>query len=413
MDNFHPPKVALWKQVLLVLFLVDIMVIYPGLNRVQEDSLANRLFLLVIIIGVFLAFHKRWVSTLRTAKDIGTTLMIAYFVWIFLLMAVSIIIGDQSPSSIFTYGLNSFAPLVLYGCFVRFPARKLLIVTIIWLSAINILIGIITYQPLGLSIPGLSQVFEKWVFDPESYRLVSIAGKSTVIGYLAVLGFTWILFFNSGPWRYGLLLLFVVAVLLSFQRSMWFGLILALFFYLINNRISKRSKIHLGAVVVTFFLLLFVTLPRSIDISQVSKLVSDRMSEFNFEDAFAERSSQQKLFNTDNVVLFLTGEGYGKYSPLNKDENLINLPDAPYHMIVNETGLVGLTLFISMLAAFFLRAMRRGNVFQLWFVLHLAISLVGSRILWYFPLNFLIIIMLAMLKDDLLDTSMSLEAHVR
>ena len=175
---------------------------------------------------------------------------------------------------------------------------------------------------------------------------------------------------------------------------------LAIVLYMIFARVPISRKLSDIAIISTLILITMVSLGKVLDFTQITKLVLDRVEEFNFEDVMQERAEQQLLLNTDHWALVLVGEGYGKYSPLNKAENELNLPDAPYHMIFNETGLIGFSLFVGMLAAFLLQAVRRGNVFQIWFILHLGIALLGSRILWYFPLNFLVFIVLATLKDD-------------
>jgi len=398
-------KISLWKQVLLALFLVDIMLIYPLVNRVQESSFSNRLLLVLLVFGVFLSFYRPWLAAMTKPRDIGSVLLISYLVWIMASTFGSIAFGIQSPGSFFTYGLNSFAPLILYGCFVGFPARRFLIGTILGLTVLNILIGIVTFKSMGLNIPGISSFFAKLIFDPDAHRLVSIIGKSTVVGYLSVFSFAWILFFYQARWRYVWLLFFGFAVLLSFQRSMWGGILLAFVLYMIFARVPRSRKLSDIAIIGTLILITMVSLGKVLDFTQITKLVLDRVEEFNFEDIMQERAEQQLLLNTDHWALVLVGEGYGKYSPLNKAENELNLPDAPYHMIFNETGLIGFSLFVGMLAAFLLRAVRRGNVFQIWFILHLGITLLGSRILWYFPLNFLVLIVLATLKDDRKDQS--------
>ena len=394
--------VPLWKRVVLLGFLVHVMFVYPTINRLDEQAFGNRIVLLLLLAAVFAAFHKQWLQFMVQPWDLSSGLLMSYLAFIVVSTFASIAFGIQSPGSILTYGLNSFAPLALYGCFVRFPARRFLIRAILVFTAVNIVFGAVTFGALGLDIPFVTSLLQRWVFDPDAHRLGSLVGKSTVLGYLALFSFGWILFFHAGRARFPLLLFFGAAVILSFQRSMWAGLILvfvARCFHQSGISKAKDAAIFAGATIVAI-----IGLSQLVAVEALAVLLSDRLIEFNVSDALAERGNQQLILNTEHVGQIVLGEGYGKYSPLNKAENVLNLPDAPFHMIYNETGLVGLGLFVGMLLAFGLRALARNNLFQCWFIAHLILALIGSRILWYFPLNFLVLMLMAMLKDDRADS---------
>jgi hypothetical protein len=395
----------LWKRAALVCFLVHIMFIYPTINRIDENALGNRIVLILLLGWLVFAFGRRWADFLSKPWDLATGLLMSYLIFIFVSTLTSIAFGIQSPRSLLTYGLNSFAPIILYGCFVRFPARQFLIRVILIFTAINIVFGALTFSVLGINLSAATTLLQGFVFDPEAHRLGSLIGKSTVLGYMALFSFSWVLFFFSGKSRYLLLLFFGAAVVLSFQRSMWAGLVMVMAAYFLSPSSGMRLKdlVVFALIVPSLTAMVFVMMPAD----ALAKLLTDRLAEFNPTDALNERGSQQLILNTEKAGQIIFGEGYGKYSPLNKSENVLNLPDAPYHLIFNETGLIGLIAFVGMLIAFFLRALSRNNIFQCWFVAHLALALVGSRILWYFPLNFIVLMLLATFKDDRDDISPS------
>lgn len=385
---------------LLFVFLLDIMLIYPVVNRVQENSVLNRFVVFFLVAAIFVAFSRVWINSMFGRWEASTALLMAYFGWIVFSTLGSVAFGVQSPGSLLTYGLNSFAPLLFFGCFTAFPERRFLVNVIVGFTGVNIVLGAATFGALGLNIPGLTPFLGLLVFDPDAHRLVSLIGKSTIVGYLALFSFSWVLFFAKSNARYFMLLFFGFAVLLSFQRSMWAGLILAIVFYLFSENRMRMHKVRDIFLLCFFIPILIWLILDQLGLSAILTLIWNRINEFNIIDALAERSDQQLILNIDHIITIFIGEGYGKYSPLNKAENILNLPDAPYHMIFNETGLIGLGLFVGSLIAFLVRAIRRRNIFQAWFVFHLLIALVGSRILWYFPLNFLVIMLLAVLKDD-------------
>lgn len=395
-------SVSNWKRAALVFFLFHIMFIYPTINRLDEDALGNRIVLIVLLAWMLVAFGRRWVDFMLERWDIATGLLMFYLAYIVVSTVASITFGIQSPRSALTYGLNSFAPIILYGCFVRFPDRRFFIRTLLLFTGINIVLGASTFSVLGIDVPGAAAILGRLVFDADAHRLGSLIGKSTVLGYMALFAFGWILFFYAKRWRYWLLLFFGAAVVLSFQRSMWAGLIMVLGMYFLRPDGGSRLKdLSVFAFILPLAIgVLFAMVPAD----ALVKLLVERLAEFNPADALEERSSQQLILNTEHPAQIIFGEGYGKYSPLNKAENVLNLPDAPYHLIFNETGLLGLATFVGMLLAFFLRAASRNNLFQCWFVAHLALALVGSRILWYFPLNFIVLMLLATFKDDLNDS---------
>ena len=400
-------RIPFWVRLLLVAFLIDIMLIYPVLNRVEGAGFANRILLLVMVLSVFVAFAHRWVATMTRRWDLATTMLMCYFLWIVLSTFGSIALGVQSASSIFTYGLNSFAPLILYGCFVRFPDRTFLVKVVAILTALNILAGAVTFAALGLNIPIVTETLLPLIVKADGHRLVSLVGTSTIVGYLSLFCFSWTLFFHQGRSRRLILSFFLIGIVLSFQRSMWGGLLMVGLIYFLSPGVSLSVKYRDVALMFGLILALAVVFSILADASAITKLLWDRFSEFNLADALSERSNQQQVFVGDSLREILFGQGYGKYSPLNKAENLVNLPDAPYHMILNETGVLGLGLFLSALAAFAVQAFVRGNYFQLWFVLHVGVVLIGSRLLWYFPLNFVIFMFLAILKNDRGDTMIS------
>ena len=165
------------------------MIIYPVVNRLDSGGLVNRLTLLALVVLVFFAYRRQWWNTTFGRWDAPTTALYAYLLMIIVSALASVANGIQSPSALLTYGLNSFTPIILFGCFVNFQRRDFLINAIIAFTALNIVVGALTFAPLGLQVGPLADAFGPLVFDPDAHRLVSLVGKSTVVGYLALFSF--------------------------------------------------------------------------------------------------------------------------------------------------------------------------------------------------------------------------------
>jgi hypothetical protein len=388
------------RRIFVFIFVCYISLVYPISNRVNTGSALDRICLIVLVV-IIVSIQKRTLTRSLSRLDSCTNASVfAYMVYISISMLSSILFGIQSPRSLLTYSLNSIAPLVMYFCFVGFDDREFLIKSIFFVTGIDILIGISTYKMLGFQVPFVTDFFSDLVFKGGGYRLVSLAGKSTVIGYMSLFCFSYTIFFRFGKSRYFLLILYGIATILSMQRSMWAGLLLAFAIYFMNSKAGQKKKKHDFLYFAILISAAFLVLAGNDILEPLTKLVSNRLLEFNIGDAMSERSSQQLIFNVENPLSIVFGEGYGKYSPLNKEENLINLPDAPLYMIYNETGILGLSIFILMIASFGLRAFGERDWFQVWLVLHLVIALSGSRVLWYFPLNFLIFMLLGSFQKE-------------
>ena len=141
---------------------------------------------------------------------------------------------------------------------------------------------------------------------------------------------------------------------------------------------------------------LYVTL--AADAQMLTILLVEKLSETTLHQSLSERAFQHIIYNDEHWFFMLTGEGFGKYSPLIAS-NPLQQPDAPYHMIYNETGVLGVLVFGNMLIQIARHAIQSRNYFLLFIVVHFALQMMGSRILWYFPINFAFYLLIAAYRD--------------
>ena len=127
------------------------------------------------------------------------------------------------------------------------------------------------------------------------------------------------------------------------------------------------------------------------------KLINNRIENFTLKRLFEMRLYQIIIFNNYNSFNVLFGEGFGKYNALTSSPGM-KQPDAPYIMVYNEGGLIGLLIFLNLFYQIFIYSLKSRNYFLLFVVTHFSIEMVGSRILWNFPINYLFYSLIGMFQ---------------
>jgi hypothetical protein len=389
----------------IALFFSYIMLVYPLLNTMGVQHGANR-GVLVVLIALVLAINFRgFLLRLVTFTDFTNLLVLSYLLFVTVSLACYTALTPLSMESLLPFLLHGIFPILLYFCYDRHNRHLAFILKVIVIvTAINVVFGVLAYPLSGFKVPFLAPDWVAAIGDNGSSRLSSFLGKSSILGYMTQLAFAYVLFCYRGRLRPLCLFLFLFATVLTFQRGAWAGIGVSLSVYIFFTVFSKDSSGHRSACGTLVYLLFgclagIAIMSSFFDREVVFGLLGSRFFEFNVSSAMEGREFQHVIFNNTVPFNILFGEGYGKYSPLNLLDNF-KQPDAPYHMVYNETGLVGFALFLSIFTYPLFLSIFRRNSFMVYFLLSLLISLSGSRILWYCPTNFIVFFIIAVLGDQ-------------
>ena len=170
-------------------------------------------------------------------------------------------------------------------------------------------------------------------------------------------------------------LTFIVTSILTLQRAAFLGIIMVIAF-LVIFRLSKYVLICLAITILAIYL---VYDSFEMDSSFYELFVTE-LSDFNLQSVVDQRREQTFIFNDYSLFKIFFGEGFGKYSPQNKSA-LLMMPDASYHRLFNELGLIGCTLFVLAFASMFLEFLKNRNVFGFFLLSFVLIHFYFNRIL--------------------------------
>lgn len=375
-------------------FWVQATLTYAVLNRLGQFALANRIvlsanILLICVIGFTL---KRSEHQSKHQHINAIALSVAlYVVYISASLVQSIAIDNIPISSTPSIIINAILPPMFYFASKSGGERGRLIYVLSALTFVNIIVAIVASRYFFLELHWLSSFADDAAHRGGSdYRLQSLMGSSTILSYFSLVCLAAYLFFPQLRWRYVMIPMLVIAILFSRQRAAWAGALIVLVFLGIHHltkrdiRVSPKSALLLlSAIVMTTLFLVFYA-----DLTMLRTLISNTWERLSLSQALADRSSQHIVHNYRHILFILFGEGFGKYSPLVQDNPLAQ-PDAPLLMLYNETGLIGLIIFSNMLFQMFWRSLEARNWFLASVVTFTSVGLLGTRYLWYFPINFL------------------------
>lgn len=378
---------------LLILFWVYATLFYTSLNYAGVYGEINRfiLFSLIILsIIVSLVFKRKlWISSLNEPVSFSVFL---YFLYIFISFSISLSIGNVAIKYIASFVLNCFLPITFYFVGKYIKSWKIIIFVIVVVTLINSLFAIITSPFVDVDIPYFNDLANQYAFRGGSEaRLQSLIGNSTTLGYFALICISIYISIPNLRFRYIILTILIVTVIMSRQRGGWIGIVLMMFlhiYYSFGSREIRMKSLRIFLVLAILSFIIYLLFTNYTDSSTLGFLLSETFNRITLADTFGNRGAQMVIFNDSNFFSILFGEGFGKYSPLNLD-NPLRQPDAPYYMVFNETGMIGLLIFLNMFFQIAKRAFRDRNFILLFIVLHLSIGLLGSRYLWYFPINYL------------------------
>lgn len=385
---------------LTTVFLVHACLIYPSLNRIASLEIYNRALLVSAALGcIVVGLYRSVLQRQRVLiHPVGLAIAI-YFAYIALSFLLSLGAGNIPSGETKTFVLNCFLPALFYFAYVNTPNRRAILYVITLVVVINAVIAVASSPLVDLHIPVIHQLAMEASSNYGNTRLNSLIGKSTILGYFSLVVLASYVMLPKLKARLVVLPLLLLTTLLSFQRGVWIGYPLILGLTAIDRRVRFGKKfvitctIALGIVVTAWLIFAFAK-----DSQKLILVLSSKVNNTTLDQALSERSFQQIIYNDNHWYFMLIGEGFGKYSAL-IPFNPVAQPDAPYHMIYNETGLLGMLVFFNILFQVGWHAVKTRNLLLLFVIVHFAIQMMGSRVLWMFPTNFLFYMLLAIFQN--------------
>ena len=176
--------------------------------------------------------------------------------------------------------------------------------------------------------------------------------SAILMGYVAQLMFAMSLFnvleFKSF-YRLLSIVFFLVISVMTLQRSSYLGICVSTSVFLLS---AGKTKIR-TKLLISFVCLGIIYFMLNIDLSNAfgfdfALFFFDEITNFNYRNVMDDRASQAIISNVNNTFNIIFGEGFSKFSP-NNVQTVRSMPDASYHRIFNELGIIGGTLFLFLL----------------------------------------------------------------
>lgn len=366
-------------------FIICLYMLFLQLASVPV-SITRLLYFICIIYYVLLYNRYGIINNSKSSKDIS---LIMFWGCYYLLSILVYSVGVTGIEWVFKDLLCTVLPILFY-----IIVRKTVLVIDKNLVLLLTLATTVIFDIIGLMLlffPNSSFVAlfrqENFSEDFIFYALSSIIGV-IFVGFLNVIGLIICVFSEIALKRtvkISLILLFVICIFLTGQRTPIGGIVIVLLIYL-------RQKKLKAAITASFIVavLLFVLSNLSMEINGVS--VKETMSERTYQrlnsitHGNTGRDDQYGIYNDDTILGILLGEGVGSHSPENP-YTTSPMPDAMYFRIFNEMGLVGLTIYLIFIIINLQRAIIRKNNFMLALILYAIIANFFNRVLFFAPLS--------------------------
>ncbi len=364
------------------LLLFWLMIPYSFLNLAYSDSFIGTINK-VVLLGLLV-----WnLSSIRIILNQVNTLFILSMVYMCVSSVVSTLTYDYSSSALLRELLYEVAPILCFfigmqNDWIRRNIYKLFVVLMMILIISNI-----PFFIKSMPVPVFASVVNRIRTSIVGYGFGGFIGVIGM-GFLSQLGYSCSLFDVIENRRLSRILIFVFLVVcfLTFQRSPLIGIVVSTFIYLIlsDNTVKKTGQIITLFIIccVSLFILLTFNFENVLHFS-LDKYIANELTRITNFGSLTERNYQYVITN-ENLIEFLFGKGMGTFSPNNPDA-IMNLSDACYFRMLNEQGVVGMTLFFLPLCFCAIKYWGKRRWFALYFVLFSLISFFFNRTIWSIP----------------------------
>lgn len=396
-----------FERFILNIYFSYILIFYPLINILYSSQQgfqnANRLFL-VVIMGVTFVFYMKNKSYKRLRIIDLLIILVSFYITSSLLLFYSY--ATLSTPDLLRELLYTVLPFFVYlmSISVGYRYQNYSIRLIVTNLIIVVIIGIVIYFNLNPVLFGktANALKEKNVF---LWQFSSIYG-AIIMGYLSQLMYALVLFGKyQGKYKKAIMAMFLTISILTLQRSSFIGIIMSTIIYFIFLPI-KHNKKAIGEfvelmLIIVFVLFLLVSVIDRLDILNynLSNQIISKFNNIKLENVVSDRQTQAIIYNDNNFLNILFGEGFGKYSPNNSAAISIQ-PDASYYRIYNELGLVGSILFFSIFLYFLVKGFKKKDPFMIYFILFTLIAFYFNRVVWAIPCNYIIFMLLGFSETD-------------
>lgn len=361
-------------------FLLLVYSLLPGFSKIFD----SQIFMLVYVPIIIFFLNKE--SITLTKMDVPFLL---FFVFVFLYSILICVDYKTNKMAIFLgFGLD-YIPMLGFLLF-RNKKEDDLFESIILIVFIHTLIGIYLYPMFRLA--NFSNPVIKRITDGVAFgRMASVSG-SLGFGNLILVGFVCAFYFNKK-----LACLFLIPLIFSAQRSVWFGAILTLLLYLFF--LVKTGKIFIfyktfiiGVLIFLigyFFIQKFVNFDFSFILSRFRSL---------FDGASENGGVRIKLWKNgfDNFIQNPVGTGIGQVGQIGTryaTGTYKLCPDGDYFRMLSEYGINFIFFFVYVAFLFLLLPFVscKDKISQCLYTISFvsAMQLVGSNITEFYFDNFL------------------------
>jgi hypothetical protein len=386
-------KKILYSDLLNKIFLVNTLLIYPYINRLFDSQnhpilSLNKVFWIIGTPIILIGLLKNKISC-KTITD-------KLFICIIYYLTVSLFTFSffYSPSNEFIVReiYYSILPILCYFIYCgnqninKESSFKIIIYSIALVAIIGLWANVEIPKPFFISaIKNSSYINFQSFYSPIIYASVGpICFGFILMDYIKIPVLTKIILLN----------LFLITSILTLQRAAFLGLFMCFIFFIIQKYRYKSLYLSLFTLMLVF-LIIYFTYIQSID-DHFTALLLGEIADFNLGSVVHQRREQSFIFNDYSFLKIFFGEGFGKYSPQNK-EAILTMPDASYHRLFNEIGVVGCSLFVFVFSTIFFKFFKSKNTFGIFFLAFVLIHFYFNRILMSIPSSYFIYALIGLL----------------
>lgn len=342
--------------------------------------------LVIVVICLFI-----WKANLNYFKYIWLkSKLYIFFLISILLSGFNYMIFDLEDGLIlFIEGIYFlFIPMIFFVVGQRLKSESLFYIfirNIIFANLLICIIGLFLYfaSPyFYIDYLGKTQLYFNSSIYTEKMRMASVIG-STGVGNISAYSIPLIFLLYEKKkiknyYFFLMLIVFILSVILSFQRGAWAGSIFALgiafLYYLSGVKYDLNRLLYIPLVVFILYIIVVIYIPTIVS----PDWLSQRLNTFNYI-AITERSYQW-LFAIEKFYEQPTGYGIGSHCHRAIAHGHIAIPDGNYFRMLIEYGFVGFTLFVCLLSrAIFV--LYRKNIYMLASLMVFVVQALGSNVI--------------------------------
>lgn len=380
------------KNIIFLLLLLYSLL--PGFAKVFEKDLFFA-FNIPIVFFLFLSFFKFFRKKIVWIRyDLFFFLLIFA---IFLNIPITLIFRISNMNNIL-YGLFVFVfPMSGYIISKGIDDGASLLDPLLAVALIHLLMGIIIYGFWDLP-PEINNIVKTIKRGTMWYRMSTVSG-SLVFSSLMLIGFIIVLVRIKNKFTLSnlvLLLLFLVGILLSQQRSVYIACAFILLLYFWLSKLSLNKILSILFLTITGLYIVIMVLRRYIGLDEANFLIQRFKTIFSFE-AVTERNLQW-IGGVKNFLKIPSGVGIGQVGQairlVNTNLQFYPVADGDYFKILSEVGVMSIVFFFNLFYRMFTALLKLNFSFKeqsafLLILLGLSIQMIGSNISELYFINFI------------------------